>query len=84
MNGWVKDEKASEKEVLHSAAQNISELRDTLQSCETPVAAKNLKNLDSDEAKYFKDEFKRMLREFEVERETAGDEKYDGGGELGE
>lgn len=51
---------------------------------ETPVAVKNLKNLDSDEAKYFKDEFKRMLKEFEIEREAAGNEKGDGGEEVGE
>ena len=51
---------------------------------ETPVAIKNLKNLDSEEAKYFKDEFKRMLREFEVEKENVGDKKDDGGEELDE
>ncbi|PMD26354.1 hypothetical protein NA56DRAFT_654958 [Hyaloscypha hepaticicola] len=84
LNGWVKDEKASEKEALHSAAQNVSEVRDMLSKGETPVAVKNLKNLDSEEAKYFKDEFKRMLREFEIEREAAGNEKDDGGEELGE
>jgi hypothetical protein len=84
LNGWVKDEKASEKEVLHSAAQNVSEVRDMLSKGETPVAIKNLKNLDSEEAKYFKDEFKRMLREFEVEKENVGDKKDDGGEELDE
>lgn len=91
LNGWVKDDKASEKEALKSAAANVSELRETLRSEEgaTPVAMENLRNLDRDDpkAKYFKAEFKRVLREIEVERDEqveGGEEQDNGGDELDE
>jgi hypothetical protein len=86
LNGWHKPEKASEKEALKSAALNFKGLRDTLQSKEgaVPVAVENLKNLDKDEARYCKAEFKRVWREFEVEREITGNEDDDGGEKLDE
>ena len=84
LNGWQKDEKASDKEALKSAVANVSEIRDSIRSEDgaVPVAVVNLRSLHKADpkVKYFKTEFKRVLRELEVEQA----EQAEGGEELGE
>jgi hypothetical protein len=83
LNGWQRDEKASDKEALKFAVANVSELRDSIRSEEgaVPVAVVNLRSLDKADpkVKYFKTEFKRVLRELEVEHA----EQVKGGDEVG-
>lgn len=83
LNGWQKDEKASDK-ALKSAVANVSEIWDSIRSEDgaVPVAVVNLRSLHKayPKVKYFKTEFKRVLRELEVEQA----EQAEGGEELGE
>jgi hypothetical protein len=40
LNGWQRDEKASDKEALKSAVANVSELRDSIRSEEGAVLSR--------------------------------------------